>query len=52
MEEREGRVKELERKMIELETKKQDVAEERARLGRLQRRSPKLGGVYSFPRVS
>ena len=50
LEEREGRVKELERKMIELETKKQDAAEERARLGEIAEEVAKARRSLQLPK--
>jgi hypothetical protein len=48
--EREERVKELERKMIELETKKNDAAEERARLGEIVEEVAKARRSLQLPK--
>ena len=50
LEEREERVKELEKKMIELETKKNDAAEERARLGEIVEEVAKARRSLQLPR--
>jgi kinesin family protein 4/21/27 len=50
LEEREERVKELERKMIELETRKQDAAEERVRLGEIAEEVAKARRSLQLPK--
>jgi kinesin family protein 4/21/27 len=50
LEEREDRVKELERKMIELETKKKDAAEERVRLGEIVEEVAKARRSLQLPK--
>ena len=50
MEEREERVKELEKRMIELETKKNDAAEERARLGEIVEEVAKARRSLQLPK--
>ena len=50
LEVREERVKELERKMIELETKKQDAAEERVRLGEIVEEVAKARRSLQLPK--
>ena len=50
LEVREERVKELERKMIELETKKNDAAEERARLGEIVEEVAKARRSLQLPK--
>jgi kinesin family protein 4/21/27 len=50
LEEREERVKELEKKMIELETKKNDAAEERARLGEIVEEVAKARRSLQLPK--
>ena len=50
LEEREERVKELEKRMIELETRKKDAAEERARLGEIVEEVAKARRSLQLPR--
>ena len=50
LEEREERVKELERRMVELEAKKNDTAEERARLGEIVEEVAKARRSLQFPK--
>ena len=50
LEEREERVKELEKEMVELETKKNDAAEERARFGEIVEEVAKARRSFQLPK--